>query len=252
MMDGEPLQLYITETHWSEITPLTSTSYDMGWNSRAYLSTTQDWSKDTYFKPDLLGGTMEYDVDLSRVDCGCVAALYVIGMPGIGSDGQPFESSDGLHYCDAQAVGGNFCPEFDIMEANQWAYHATSHSCDTPDANGHYTNCDRPGTCDLDIFDNQPDINFGPGAQYQINTLQEFHTKVEFKQDDDGEFSEYSIILSQEGREVVMTTSNCSDGLSRMTEDFRNGMTFAMSVWAPNYGDLEWMQHDRCDSPCSE
>jgi hypothetical protein len=38
-----------------------------------------------------------------------------------------------------------------------------------------------------------------------------------------------------------MTTSNCKAGLSKMTEDFRNGMTFAMSVWAPNYGDLEWM-----------
>ena len=101
MMDGEPLQLYITETWWSEITPLSSSSYDMGWNSRTYLSTTQDWSKDTYFKPNLLGGTMEYDVDLSRVDCGCVAALYVVGMPGIGALGQPFESDDGLHYCDA-------------------------------------------------------------------------------------------------------------------------------------------------------
>jgi len=195
---------------------------------------------------------MEYDVDLSRTDCGCVAALYVIGMPGIGSDGQPFESTDGLHYCDAQAVGGNFCPEFDIMEANQWAYHATSHSCDTPDANGHYTNCDRPGTCDLDIYDHQPDVNFGPGAQYQINTLQEFHTKVEFKQDTDGEFSEYSIILTQDGREVTMTTNNCKEGLSKMTQDFTNGMVFAMSSWSPNYGDLTWMQHDRCTTPCSQ
>ena len=80
---------------------------------------------------------MEYDVDLSTVSCGCNAALYVISMPGVGSDGLPFESSDGMHYCDAAAVGGNYCPEFDIMEANQYAYRATSHSCDTP-VNGYY------------------------------------------------------------------------------------------------------------------
>ena len=61
---------------------------------------------------------MEYDVDLSRVSCGCNAALYMIGMPGVDANGQPFESTDGMHYCDAAKVGGNYCPEFDIMEAN--------------------------------------------------------------------------------------------------------------------------------------
>ena len=94
---------------------------------------------------------MEYDVDLSTVSCGCNAALYVIGMPGVGSDGQPFESSDGMHYCDAAAVGGNLCPEFDIMEANQYAYRATSHSCNDP-VNGYYSWCDRNGTCDVDVI----------------------------------------------------------------------------------------------------
>ena len=56
----------------------------------------------------------------------------MIGMPGIGSDGLPFESSDGMHYCDAAKVGGNYCPEFDIMEANPWAYRAVSHACNAP------------------------------------------------------------------------------------------------------------------------
>jgi hypothetical protein len=70
-MDGEPLQLYITRTHWSEITPLGTNGYNMGFNGRTYLSTTQDWSKDTYFRPNLLGGSMEYDVDLGTVSCGC-------------------------------------------------------------------------------------------------------------------------------------------------------------------------------------
>jgi len=106
-MDGEDLDLFIVRTHWSDITPLGETGYNMGFNGRAYLSTSQDWNKDNYFRPNLLGGSMEYDVDLSQVSCGCNAALYTIRMPGVGSNGLPFESSDGLHYCDAASVGGN-------------------------------------------------------------------------------------------------------------------------------------------------
>merc|ERR1712110_867986 len=66
-MDGEDLDLFIVRTHWSDITPLGETGYNMGFNGRAYLSTSQDWNKDNYFRPNLLGGSMEYDVDLSQV-----------------------------------------------------------------------------------------------------------------------------------------------------------------------------------------
>lgn len=112
--------LYIAQTHWSEIYPMGSsnTHFEMGHNGRAYLTESEDWDPNAYFRPNLLGGSMEYDVDLSRVSCGCNAALYMIGMPGVSADGSPFESTDGMHYCDANEIGGNFCPEFDIMEAN--------------------------------------------------------------------------------------------------------------------------------------
>jgi hypothetical protein len=135
----------------------------MGFNGRAYLSTSEDWDIDAYFKPLLLGGSFEYDVDLSEAGCGCNAALYMIGMPGYGSDGTPFESQNGMYYCDAAAVDGNYCPEFDIMEANTWAYRATSHACNEP-VNGHYTWCDSNGTCDVDIIYDHPETAYGPGS----------------------------------------------------------------------------------------
>jgi len=118
---------------------------------------------------------MEYDVDLSEAGCGCNAAFYLVGMPGVDINGNDFESVDYMHYCDANKVGGNFCPEFDIMEANIWSYRAVAHSCDAPNVHGHYSNCDRSGKCALDViedngvpsFDNIP---YGPGSQYSINT----------------------------------------------------------------------------------
>ena len=39
--------------------------FTLGWNGRAYLSNTQMFDKDQYYTPNLLGGSLEYDVDLS-------------------------------------------------------------------------------------------------------------------------------------------------------------------------------------------
>ena len=64
---------------------------------------------------------------------------------------------------DANEIGGAFCPEFDIMEANIHAYRAVNHHCDAP-VNGHYTNCDRHGSCAVDIITDFPDSDpYGPG-----------------------------------------------------------------------------------------
>ena len=46
-----------------------------------YLSEVPDLDTNRYFTFNFLGGSMEYDVDLSKVDCGCVSALYTILMP---------------------------------------------------------------------------------------------------------------------------------------------------------------------------
>jgi hypothetical protein len=90
----------------------------------------------------------------------------MIGMPGVGPNGLPFEAADGMHYCDAAKVDGNYCPEFDVMEANVWAYKAVSHACSAPTPEGHFTWCDHPGKCDVDIIEDFPQnaIPYGPGS----------------------------------------------------------------------------------------
>jgi len=104
-----------------------------------YLSTVDSLDTDKFFKPNLLGGVLEYDVDLSQVGCGCNSALYAVLMPAVDNN------DDDFRYCDANKVGGHWCPEFDIMEANKYAFHVTGHKCDAPDASGIYYNCDRSG-----------------------------------------------------------------------------------------------------------
>jgi hypothetical protein len=43
---------------------------------------------------------------------------------------------------------------------------------------------------------------------------------------------------------------NCPTHLNKMTDDIRNGMTFAMSVWASD--DLDWLQHGTCTGTCGD
>lgn len=50
--------------------------------------------------PNMLGGTLEYDVNLSEVGCNCLTALYSILIP------EKADTTDPFKYCDAQGIGG--------------------------------------------------------------------------------------------------------------------------------------------------
>jgi hypothetical protein len=45
------------------------------------ISETDSVTPEGFWKPNLLGGSVEFDVDLSNMECGCVAAFYLIRMP---------------------------------------------------------------------------------------------------------------------------------------------------------------------------
>lgn len=137
-VDGEDTTLYV-QAAWSHPT-VTGSSISYGYNERMYLSTSEYNDTSLYFKPNLVGGSLEYDVDVSQVGCGCISALYTVLMPGKDNNEDPFQ------YCDGNQVGGYWCPEFDIQEANKYAFHTTLHSCDTP-TDGVYNKCDKSGQC---------------------------------------------------------------------------------------------------------
>ena len=60
---------------------------DCPYNARATLSESPSLDPNGFFKPKLLNGSVEYDVDLSQTNCGCVAAFYTVALPAIGQDG---------------------------------------------------------------------------------------------------------------------------------------------------------------------
>ena len=166
-VDGVPTTLYVQypET-WSSAT-VSGDSVSFDFKNRLYLSESPTTDPSQYFTPQMLGGYLEYDVDLSGVGCGCVTAFYGVLMPGLDNANDPFQ------YCGAGNWAANnaaACPEFDIMEANMWGFRGTSHGCPPPDANGFYADCDAGSNCSVDVLENDTEADYGPGPDYSIDT----------------------------------------------------------------------------------
>jgi len=80
-----------------------TSSATMPENYRAFIAETPtlDLENPQYFKPNMLGGSVEWDLDLSNVECGCLATFYMIKVPGLDASGNIWMDTDGYGYCDA-------------------------------------------------------------------------------------------------------------------------------------------------------
>ena len=75
-VDGEQVNMYMHQTEWSDMSVADENAITMNNRDRAYLSWSETPEPYSYFKPNLLGGYVQYDVDISKLPCGCVTALY--------------------------------------------------------------------------------------------------------------------------------------------------------------------------------
>ena len=240
MGDDQPTTLYVQYPEYWAQAHATGSEIAFDWNNRMYLSTTPTLSTSTYFKPNLLGGSIEFDVNLNRSDCGCLTALYAIVMPATLNNDDPFQ------YCDGAYVGGHGCPEFDVMEANKYAFRTTAHKC--TDNGNSFSACDGNGKCTTDVILEQPSGSYGPGSATGIDTNQEFHVKQVFHESG-GSFTGYTTTLSQGSKSVTMSKSDCSDYLANMSTDMTH-MVIAISNWSSD--NFDWLQHGVCSGSCSQ
>ena len=181
-------------------------------NGRGYImnSETLDTNNPDYWTVDLAGATIEYDVDLSDHGCGCLNAFYTVTMPAKNENGQ-FDISDGYFYCDAGMGFPQHCPEFEIMEANQYAFSTTPHKCDAPNSQGHYSNCDASGWA-ANSIDHK--LSYGKGG-FLIDTDRPFHVKLEVFADG-GNVTHTTTTMTQGDRTQSMSNWN-GDYLGQMS-----------------------------------
>lgn len=206
------------------------------------------WTPESFNRLAFAGKTFSFRVDLSRVGCACNLALYLIATPGLDEFGVPNPGQDGDFYCDANEVGGQWCPEVDIMEANTHAFQATPHICDPPNEKGHYANCDRGG-CGLNTRD-MPG-SYGPGASFTIDTTKEFEVHTSFPMED-GVVMAQRTVLQQGERQLSLDNNDCRDSLAGLTEVLSAGMVLRITYWGDSAETMAWMDQPPCgEEVCS-
>merc|ERR1719210_1506410 len=172
IIDGSPLGVLVGDGGFVSDNTKLVLSHNSGLSLFSKFSGT--WEPDDILQLKLLGKAISFTVDLSQVGCACNLALYLISMPAYGVDGRLSEGTNRggqpPYYCDANQVGGQWCPEVDIMEANTAAFQSTPHKCDEPQ-NGAYFYCDREGCAQ-----NTRDLlkAYGPGSQFTVDTRHPF------------------------------------------------------------------------------
>eukprot|EP00756_Hemistasia_phaeocysticola_P011231 Hpha_TRINITY_DN15099_c0_g1::TRINITY_DN15099_c0_g1_i2::g.125982::m.125982/K01225/CBH1; cellulose 1,4-beta-cellobiosidase len=197
---------------------LTYGGSDVG-GPRVYLIEPDGTNKNHMFM--LKGREFTFDVELSSMPCGFNAALYFVGM-----DANEGGAEQGTKYCDAQAVGGTFCSEMDLFEANTEAQQYTTHAC--VDACGSYgdaqqckgtgspsTVCDQSG-CGLNPFRYGPGTTYnaeynnpkwyGPGTGHTLDSTKKYTVVTRFNVDASGDLKNITRFYQQNGARIDLPT----------------------------------------------
>lgn len=92
----------------------------MGENNRAFI-TDYPYDDNVFwaYKHTYLGGCVEFDVDVSEVDCSCAAGIYLAQLDTNECSWDPKEEDVTPQ-----------CASIDVMEANMWGFNTQSSSCE--------------------------------------------------------------------------------------------------------------------------
>jgi len=74
---------------------------------KSYENVEDNHSGDTTFKPNYLGGTLRYVVNVSKVGCNCAAGIFLVGLDG-----------DKCNMGEYEGDSPPDCPTIDVMKAN--------------------------------------------------------------------------------------------------------------------------------------
>jgi len=182
----------------------------------------------------VLGGSITFTVDISKIGCGENAAFYLLSMPASSA------GSNGDYYCDANCVGGSCCTEMDLFEANRHAIQITPHHC-TSATSG----CDAGGCAR-----NTQSISkgFGPDSTFTINSASPFTVKISFN---GNPLTSITSVISQSSKSITLThDGGCGSGyLSAVGTMLGQGMVPTWSFWS---GSMGWLDSPACSSDTSE
>jgi len=209
----------------------------------------KEWDPREFKVLRLLGRTFSFIVDLSQAGCACNVAVYLIQAPARDPSGNfsVGECPWSPYYCDANRVCGQWCPELDIMEANDHVFSSTLHKCDAPDANGHYYNCERGG-----CGHNTRSLGgsaYGPGSGFTIDTTRPFEVVTEFH----GSATSFTGLKTklrqmhgEEERLLVLENAACGGAAGALAAAMAEGMVLRITYWGSDAQTMAWLDSPPC------
>jgi len=221
--------------------------------SRAYLAhncTDDAYNHSDYAALKLLGRTLRYTVDLSGAGCGCNAQLHLAPMRSNNKKSQCHDYS-----CSAASTCGEYCTEFSVQDANQYAWSSglSARVDEAPEGIGY-------GGGGGDLLKGRRDWSssqYGPGAKC-VDTTWPFKVAVAFHTSGDGELDHVEVRLSQENKPCDLTARldedllGGSSDLARLSEVLLGGVTPVVSYESSTA--LDWLDGIGADGqgPCAE
>jgi len=244
-LDGAP-SAFAAEPWGSQAISVAGGNLTLQGSNRLYLirgapdGGRRPWSALTYRRFHLRGKRLRFTVDVSRVPCGCNAAVYLVAMPqGGGTD---------AGYCDI--VTAPWCTEVDLLEANSHALNAAIHTRQGHGASGW---CNSDG-CAYNVGQ-AGGGRFGAGGL--IDTRRPFTVRATFPAE-----GGLTVSLSQ-GESNLPTLDSSLHGntphgphpvraadLHSLGEAIDAGLVLVTSLWTDSSGSMAWLNgqcRERCD-----
>jgi|Transcript_23508 hypothetical protein len=116
-IDGSSESKYAASKEWSGAT-FNSDGVTIDSNNSLFLKNSKSSSEAATFQPDILGGSIEYKVNVSNIEAGCVAGFYLV-------ETDTSRCSDNAQ--DAGAIPQ--CRSIDMMQANREGFETKAHPC---------------------------------------------------------------------------------------------------------------------------
>ncbi len=252
-IDGQYVTKYVLSSDYdAQFVKVSNRTITLQRGGRVYIgnSPSDQLSPDSYYEFDLQddksnGKRLSFETNMNGVGCNCNGALYLVSMPAYNSNQQLQPGKDGSYYCDANQVGGTYCPEMDVMEANKYAMASTAHTCNYQ-APHYYPYCDRGG-CGTNVLTNHK-YEFGPGKS--IDTNKQFSLSVTFMKSSDNKLSSITNTFQQGSQSITFNACN-PDYLQWMGYSLP-GIVMTMSLWGTGDGGMSWLDgasgcHGACD-----
>ena len=220
LIDGQSVKKHFRPQDWStcevDVDAVTVPN-----NNSIILKNDPYDGSDYDLKPYIRGGAVTYDVDISQVDCGCVAGVYAVRTSEECGEAENRDTPQ--------------CASIDIMQANHAGFNTAAHPC----ANGE---CDAMSQCQYNMTV-EGRAKYGDDAYGRdgslIDTNQPFSVESAFISTRDYQtLWKMRTTLTQNGREIMME-AECQDYLPDMSVTIEGKMGLAVSTWDNRDGRID-------------